>query len=61
MDVAADTAWVTLNENILQGGGEAEGPLHDATVAAVNLFVRTDDGAWRMVVHHGSPVSRPDE
>ena len=58
--VAGDTAWVTLNENILQGTGEGEGTLYDATVAAVNVFVR-GDGGWRMVVHHGSPVSRPDE
>jgi hypothetical protein len=28
-------------------------------VAAINLFARSStDGAWRMVVHHGSPVSR---
>ena len=61
VDVAGDTAWVTLNENILQGSGEAQGALHDATVAAVNLFVRTDGGGWRMVVHHGSPVGRADD
>ena len=60
VDVAGETAWVVLNENILQGSGEAQGALHDATVAAVNLFVRAGDG-WRMVVHHGSPVSRPDD
>jgi len=60
VDVAGDTAWVTLNENILQGTGEGESTLYDATVAAVNVFVR-GDGGWRMVVHHGSPVSRPDE
>ena len=60
VDVAGDTAWVTLNENILQGTGEAQSALYDATVAAVNLFVRID-GDWRMVVHHGSPVSRAEE
>jgi hypothetical protein len=25
------------------------------TVAATNMFVRTD-GSWKLVVHHGSPV-----
>ena len=52
VEVAGDTAWVTVDENLLgdQGG---------ATVAAVNVFTRDpDDGGWRMVVHHGSPVSR---
>jgi ketosteroid isomerase-like protein len=55
IDVQGDVAWVTLNENILQGEG-----LHDATVAATNVFVRGDQG-WRMVVHHGSPVHRSPE
>ena len=47
--VNGDTAWVSLDENLLgdQGG---------VTVATVNLFVRHDD-RWRMVVHHGSVVS----
>jgi ketosteroid isomerase-like protein len=50
--VAGDTAWVAVDENLLgdQGG---------ATVAALNLFARhPNDGSWRMVAHHGSPVSR---
>lgn len=49
--VAGDLAWVTVDENLLgdQGGG---------TIAALNLFARADgDGAWRMVVHQGSPVA----
>ena len=55
VDVAGDVAWVSLNENIL--GVEA-----GATVAAVNVFVRDDDGGphrgeWRMVVHHASVVT----
>ena len=52
VDVTGDTAWVTVDENLLgdQGG---------ATVAALNLFTReAPDGRWRMVAHHGSPVSR---
>ena len=48
--VAGETAWVTVNENILQGEGA------DSTIAAVNVFVRSD-GDWRLVVHHGSPVA----
>ena len=60
--VAGDVAWVTLDENILQatgtpnGGAAATGELSGARVAAVNVFVRARDG-WRMVLHHGSPVS----
>lgn len=49
VDVTGDTAWVSCDENILseQVGG---------TVAALNVFARDDEGAWRMVVHHGSSV-----
>jgi ketosteroid isomerase-like protein len=60
--VSGDVAWVTLDENILQatgspGGGAVDSEeLSGARVAAVNVFVRTRDG-WRMVLHHGSPVS----
>jgi hypothetical protein len=45
-----NTAWVSLDENLLgdQGG---------VTVATINIFVRGPgyDG-WRMVCHHGSVV-----
>lgn len=49
-EVVGDVGWVTLDENLLSGptGG---------TVAAVNVFVRTD-GRWRMVAHHGAPLAR---
>jgi ketosteroid isomerase-like protein len=46
--VAGDTAWVTLDENLVADGATG-------TVAATNVFVRTDDG-WRLTLHHGSPV-----
>jgi ketosteroid isomerase-like protein len=46
--VAGDTAWVTVDENLI---GEQLG----GTVAALNVFARAVDG-WQMVVHHGSPV-----
>jgi ketosteroid isomerase-like protein len=43
-----DLAWVTLEENLVDSGATG-------TVAATNVFAR-DDGAWKLVVHHGSPV-----
>jgi ketosteroid isomerase-like protein len=43
-----DTAWVTLDENLVDG-------FATGTIAATNLFVRTAEG-WKMVLHHGSPV-----
>jgi ketosteroid isomerase-like protein len=49
-EVAGDMAWVSLDENILQS-------TNATTVAAFNLFLRGDDGEWRMVAHHASPVS----
>jgi len=66
VDVVGDTAWVTLDENILQSAGAAddpvngETPLSGARVAATNVFVRAGD-RWQMVVHHGSPVGVADE
>ena len=53
VEVVGDVAWVSVDENILGGGS-------GSTVAAVNLFVR-DDGRWRMVAHHGSPVAERPE
>ena len=46
--VAGDVAWVTLDENLVDGSAAG-------TIAATNVFVRRADG-WRLVVHHGSPV-----
>lgn len=46
--VAGDVAWVTCNENLLDGGTTQ-------AVAATNVFAVADDG-WRLVHHHGSPV-----
>ncbi|MCU1395688.1 MAG: uncharacterized protein JWM34_4116 [Ilumatobacteraceae bacterium] len=48
--VRGDVAWVSLDENLVDG-------TLAGTVAATNVFVR-DDGAWRMVLHQGSPVAR---
>ena len=43
-----DVVWVTLDENLMQEASTG-------TVAATNVFIRTD-GGWKMVLHHGSPV-----
>jgi len=69
--VVGDAAWVTLDENILQSAGQPPGQsgehssgspegdeLSGARIAALNVFAKGDDG-WRLVVHHGSPVSAP--
>ncbi len=48
--VVGDAAWVSVDENILGVDGAT-------TVAALNLFARNPDGEWRMVAHHGSPVT----
>lgn len=44
-----ELAWITLDENLVAGGATG-------TVAATNIFARSD-GAWRLTVHHGSPVA----
>jgi len=62
--IAGETAWVTVDENILQAGSSREGgedvaELQGGRVAAVNVFVR-DGVRWRMVLHHGSSVATGD-
>jgi len=54
VEVHGGAAWVSLDENIL----DAEGA---TTVAALNLYARNDDGPWRMVAHHASPVTASAE
>jgi len=61
VEVVGPVAVVTLDENILQASGAANdaekpGPLSEAKVAAVNVFVR-DGEEWRMILHQGSPVN----
>ena len=46
--VQGDAAWVTCDENLVQGGATG-------TVAATNIYLRTA-GGWKLAVHHGSPV-----
>jgi ketosteroid isomerase-like protein len=63
--VVDDVAWVTLDENILQASGSEAGAgmdteeLSGAHIAATNLYLRGEEG-WRMLLHHGSPVSTPE-
>jgi ketosteroid isomerase-like protein len=52
--VVGDTAWMTLDENILQSASSDE--LSGSKATSVNVFVRVE-GEWKMVVHHASPVS----
>jgi ketosteroid isomerase-like protein len=49
--VEGDTAWVNVDENILDGPA-------NSTVAALNVFVRdaSRTHGWRLLVHHGSVV-----
>jgi ketosteroid isomerase-like protein len=61
VEVVGSVAVVSLDENILQASGaanapESPGPLSEAKVAAVNVFVR-DGGEWRLILHQGSPVN----
>ena len=65
VNLEGDTAWVTLDENILQSVEEdtvAEGdlaPLAGARATAINVFVRNSSGPgppWAMVAHHSAPV-----
>jgi ketosteroid isomerase-like protein len=52
--VIGDTAWVTLDENILQAAASEE--LSGSKATTINVFAR-DEGRWHMVVHHASPVA----
>lgn len=56
--LAGDTAWVTVDENLIGDGMAGEELGH--TVAALNLFrrERTAEGdRWLLVAHHGSGVA----
>jgi ketosteroid isomerase-like protein len=51
VEVVGDLAWVSCDENIIGESGAGAG----STVAALNLFTRTD-GSWLLLAHHGAPV-----
>ena len=46
--IDGEVAWVTLDENLVDAGATG-------TIAATNVFARVN-GAWLLVLHHGSPV-----
>jgi ketosteroid isomerase-like protein len=52
-EVAGDTGWVAVDENILDTANAT-------TVAALNVFARDGAGEWLMVAHHASAVSTSD-
>ncbi|MGE0878050.1 MAG: nuclear transport factor 2 family protein [Acidimicrobiia bacterium] len=49
-EIVGDVAWVNCVENLL---GDSVG----STVTSINLFVRSSDGVWKMIAHHGGGVS----
>lgn len=60
--IDGDVAVVTCDENILAAGepaaaagGDDRSPMQAAAVATTNVFRRRGD-AWRLWLHHGSPV-----
>lgn len=49
--VHGDVAWATVEENLIGRRGTS------GAVAGLNVFVRGDDGEWRIVVHHGAAIA----
>jgi ketosteroid isomerase-like protein len=56
VEIAGPIAWATCVERIqsIAGGEEIE-----ATAVATNLFV-LEGGAWKLFLHHASPILRPE-
>jgi ketosteroid isomerase-like protein len=54
VEIVGEMGWVTGIERIRSAGALEE---QASDVVATNLFVR-DGEAWRMVLHHASPVQR---
>lgn len=52
IQVAGDVAWVVCMEHLTSGQAGEE---HESRVLATNIFER-QQGQWRMIHHHGSPV-----
>lgn len=59
LTIAGDVAWIICSETISLMTEEG---LAAAAAQATNIFRRTE-GAWRMIVHHASPIpfTTPDE
>ena len=51
--IAADAAWVSCVETISITFGEEA---ISAAARATNIFRRTPEGRWRLIVHHASPI-----
>jgi ketosteroid isomerase-like protein len=51
INIDGDLAYVTVDENLVDQGANA------SATAALNVFARHGD-AWRMIVHHASPIMR---
>lgn len=49
IDARGELAWIVCVERITSGGAEG-------AVLATNVF-RREEGAWKMVHHHGSPLA----
>jgi ketosteroid isomerase-like protein len=54
VQVAGDSAWVTLVERIRSTAG---GQQDESVTVATNVLTRTP-GGWRLVLHHASPLQR---
>ncbi|MBK8179419.1 MAG: nuclear transport factor 2 family protein [Planctomycetes bacterium] len=60
IEIVGDLAWVSAVERIRAGPGASArsvDPRPAGEAVATNLFVRRD-GAWKLVLHHASPVAR---
>ncbi|HEY0545682.1 MAG TPA: nuclear transport factor 2 family protein [Pyrinomonadaceae bacterium] len=53
INVVGDMAWVSCIETISL---MMEGGLAAAAAQSTNIFRRTPQGRWRMLVHHASPI-----
>src|SRR4051794_7594184 len=59
--IEGEIAIVTCEENILTAVADPDGALsQSAKVVSTNVFRRRAD-AWRLWLHHGSPVLAPSE
>ena len=48
--IEGSLACVTLDENLVDTATAG-------TIAATNLFARSEAGEWKLILHHGSPVA----
>lgn len=55
--IFGELAWVTVLERIHSKPDEQSAETLVAEAVATNLFIRRDD-AWKMLLHHASPLAR---